>query len=164
MGESIWGARDPQTYAIIGAAMEVHKRLSAGFLEAAYKEALAIEFELRGIPFRKEVPVKIYYRDRELDCTYKADFICFEDVIVEAKAVKQITSVDRAQTLNYLKATRFARGLLLNFGAPSLEFERIVLTPIGHLDPPMSQSAQSAKSAVTSSSAFPKTRVSSATR
>ena len=116
--------RDNQTYAIIGAAMEVHRRLGAGFLEAVYQEALSIELHENGIPFEREVEIPIVYRDRQLACTYRADFVCFGDIIVELKAIKQITEVERAQTINYLKATGKKRGMLLNFGAASLQKER----------------------------------------
>src|SRR2546422_6387765 len=83
--------RDPQTYAIIGAAMEVHRELGRGFLEAAYCQSLAIELTERAIPFAPQVPLVIRYKGRTLDCTYRADFICFGNVIVEIKALGQIT-------------------------------------------------------------------------
>jgi GxxExxY protein len=116
--------RDQLTYAIIGAAIEVHRRLGPGFLEAVYQEALAIEFAERSIPFVREVDIPIIYRDIQLACTYRADFIRYSDIIVELKAIKQLSDLERAQTINYLKATGVKRGLLLNFGAPSLEKER----------------------------------------
>lgn len=119
-------ARDPQTYQIIGAAMEVHRELGRGFLEAAYHAALRIELRLRAIPFASEVLLMIHYKGEALDCTYRADFICFGEVIVEIKAIAAITDIERAQVLNYLKATGMRRALLINFGADSLEFERIV--------------------------------------
>lgn len=115
---------DSQTYAIIGAAMEVHARLGAGFLEAVYQEALAIELEHLNIPFRREVDIPITYREVQLACVYRADFVCFGDVIVELKALRQITDVERAQTIHYLRATGMKRALLLNFGARSLQQER----------------------------------------
>ena len=118
--------RDPQTYAIIGAAMEVHSRLGHGFLEAVYQEALAIEFTERSIPHLREVEIPVFYRGTELACGYRADFVCFDEVIVELKAVRQVTDVERAQVINYLKATSLHRALLLNFGAPSLEHHRLV--------------------------------------
>ncbi|MHB0937247.1 MAG: GxxExxY protein [Armatimonadota bacterium] len=119
--------RDPQTYAIIGAAIEVHKTLGAGFLEAVYQEALAIELQRRGIPFKREVSLPIFYKGTTLSCAYRADFVCFEDIVLEL-AEDALTSTDQAQVLNYLKATGFERGLLLNFGAPSLERKRLYLT------------------------------------
>jgi GxxExxY protein len=115
---------DRETYAIIGAAMEVHRRLGSGFLEAVYEEALQVELWEHGIPFEREVDISIMYRDRQLACAYRADFVCFGGVIVELKALRQITDVERAQTINYLKATGKKRALLLNFGAPSLQKER----------------------------------------
>ncbi len=117
---------DTDTYAVIGAAIEVHRRLGQGFLEAVYQEALSIEILERSIPHQREVALPIVYRDRTLLCSYRADFVCFGDVIVELKAVRQLTDVDKAQVINYLKATGLSRGLLLNFGAPSLEHKRLV--------------------------------------
>jgi GxxExxY protein len=119
--------RDPQTYAIIGAAMEVHCQLGRGFLEAVYQEALGIEFELREVPAKPQVELRLVYKGRPLEAFYKADFVCFESVIVELKALDKITGVERAQIINYLKATGLKRGLLINFGAQRLEYERFVL-------------------------------------
>ena len=118
--------QDPETYAIIGAAMEVHAQLGHGFLESVYQEALCRELDLRGIPFRSEVPFKINYKGFVLGSSYRVDLICFDSVIVELKAIKMLTGVDIAQLLNYLKASRLQRGLVLNFGAPSLQHERRV--------------------------------------
>jgi GxxExxY protein len=120
--------RDPQTYQIIGAAMEVHRVLGRGFLEPVYRQALRIEFVARSIPFSAESELLIQYKGQELDCKYRADFICFGEVLVEIKAISQITGVERAQVINYLKATGFRRALLLNFGADSLQYERVVLS------------------------------------
>src|SRR4051794_16419619 len=106
--------------------MEVHNQLGAGFLEAVYREALGNEFRLRDIPFAREVRLPIWYKGEELTCKYCADFICYDDVILETKAIKQLTDVDRAQLINYLKATKIRRGLLANFGSKSLEYERLV--------------------------------------
>jgi GxxExxY protein len=124
--DGIQEIRDPQTYGIIGAAMEVHRELGRGFLEACYHEALCMELSERGIPFQPEVDLFISYKGRELKCAYRADLICFDNVVVEIKALAQITGVERAQLINYLKATGFRVGLILNFGAESLQFERVV--------------------------------------
>lgn len=119
--------RDPETYAIIGAAMEeVHKVLGAGFLEGVYHEALAIELSERTIPFKHELDMVIFYKQRPLEKFYRADFVCYENIIVELKALPQISGKEEAQVINYLKATDFERGLLLNFGSPSLQYKRLI--------------------------------------
>ena len=121
--------RDPRTYEIIGAAMEVHRELGPGFLEPVYQEALAIEFELRGIPFRREVELPIHYKSRRLDTKYRADFICYDQaVIAETKALSTLSGNEEAQVINYLKATGIEVGLLLNFGERSLVHKRFILT------------------------------------
>ncbi|HEY3290047.1 MAG TPA: GxxExxY protein [Anaerolineae bacterium] len=120
--------RDLQTHAIIGTAMEVHRQLGPGFLEAVYQEALAVEFAARSIPFSREYELPVYYKGQRLPCSYRADFVCYESVIVELKALKSITGVEEAQLLNYLKATSLERGLLLNFGCPSLQFKRFIFS------------------------------------
>ena len=118
--------RDPQTYAIIGAAMEIHRQLGHGFLEAVYQDAAVIEFPLRKIPFEKEVSLPIRYKEILLPSHYRADFICFSEIVVEFKALSHLSSVEEAQLLNYLKATGLKRGLLINFGASSLQYKRMV--------------------------------------
>jgi GxxExxY protein len=120
---------DPQTYAIIGAAIEVHKELGPGFLEAVYQAALALEFIDRRISFQAEIPLPVRYKGKLLTCSYRADFVCFEDVVVETKAITQLTKADQAQLLNERKATGYHRGLLLNFGSPALEHLRLVFGP-----------------------------------
>lgn len=107
--------------------MEVHRDLGCGFLEAAYQEALAIELKEREIPFRREVALVLNYKGHRLQCSYRADFICFESVVVETKAISKLTNADDAQVINELKATGLHRALLINFGMPSLEYKRIVL-------------------------------------
>lgn len=119
---------DPQTFQIIGAAMEVHRRLHRGLLESIYGEALAIEFELRNIPFAAQVRCQLEYKGRMLTGFHKLDFVCFESVVVEVKATSALTPLDEAQLLNYLAMGRFQRGLLLNFGTRSLEHKRRVLS------------------------------------
>jgi len=119
---------DPQTYAIIGAAMEVHRQLGPGFLEAVYQEALAIELTRRNIPFQREVEIPIYYSGEKLSCTYRADFICYGEVLVELKALQRITNIEYAQVINYLRATDMPRALILNFGERSLAPKRFINT------------------------------------
>lgn len=126
VSQTTMDSRDPQTRSIIGAAMEVHRQLGPGFLEAVYQEALAIELADRGIPFQREQELPIDYGGRRLSCKYRADFVCYEDLIVELKATQGLTGHDEAQVLHYLKATKLKRGLLFNFGCPSLEFKRFV--------------------------------------
>lgn len=121
-------SRDGQTHAIIGAAMEVHRELGPGFLEPVYQQALAIELDVRGIPFSRELELPVFYKGQQLGCKYKADFVCYESVIIETKALQAITGVEQAQLLNYLKATRLERGLIINFGKSSLEFKRMIFT------------------------------------
>lgn len=116
--------KDPQTYEIIGAAMEVHRELGDGFLEAVYQAALVIEFTRRRIPFRTEVELPIEYKGMRLSCGYRGDFVCFDNVVVEIKAT--LVPPDQAQLLNQLKATKYRCGILINFGASSLESKRMV--------------------------------------
>lgn len=114
-----------ETYKIIGCAMEVHSSLGSGFLEAVYHEALAIEFERKEIPFKQEQKLEIYYKEQTLSKYYIADFICDDKIIIEIKATKEIAGIDEAQVINYLKATGLKIGLLINFGAESLEYKRL---------------------------------------
>ncbi len=120
--------RDPRTFAIIGAAMEVHRQLGCGFLEAVYQEALARELSLRSVPFRREADLAVYYKGEKLNSAYRADFICFDSVIVELKALGKLSGTEEAQIINYLKASGLEVGLLLNLGAPSLEYKRFAHT------------------------------------
>lgn len=116
-----------ESYAINGAAMEVYNNLGHGFLEAVYQEALEREFQIRGIPYEREKELTIDYKGETLNQTYKADFVCYGKIIVELKAVSEISDAHRSQVFNYLHATGFRLGLLLNFGcSDSLERERIV--------------------------------------
>lgn len=126
--------RDAETYAIIGAAMEVHSGLGCGFLEPVHHEALAIELAMRNVGFRREAIFPIGYRGKLLQAGYRADFICFEKVIVELKALARLSAVEEAQCINYLKASGHERCLLLNFDASRLEYKRLVLSP-AHLRP-----------------------------
>ena len=118
--------KDPETYAILGAAMEVHRELGNGFLEGVYHDALEIEFAHRDIPFTREHPVPVCYKGNRLGTPYRADFVCFDAVIVELKAIKSLTNVESAQVLHYLKATGFERALLLNFATSRLEYKRFI--------------------------------------
>ena len=117
-----------ESYKIVGAAFNVYNILGSGFLEAVYQEALEIEFQRQGIPFTREKDLKIHYNGIELKQTYKADFICYDKIIVELKAVNTLEDIHRTQVFNYLHATGYKLGLLLNFGCSNeLEMERVVL-------------------------------------
>ena len=107
--------------------MEVHKVLGVGFIESVYEEALAIEFDLRTIPYERQKSIDVFYKDRlakQLVC----DFILYEKIVVELKAIKKITELETAQVLNYFKATGLNLGLLFNFGSNSLEYKRLINT------------------------------------
>jgi GxxExxY protein len=122
---------DPRTYAIIGAMMEVHAQLGPGFLEAVYQEALAIEMQLRGIPFEREVELPIHYKGQRLDAVYRADFVCFGGVLVELKVVHDLGPIEKAQVIHYLRATGFQVALLATFANESLEYKRLVMNFVG---------------------------------
>jgi GxxExxY protein len=121
------GAVDGQTYGIIGAAFQVDRSLGPGFLEAVYKEALSIELAERGIPFCGEAEVPVLYKGSKLKTSYRADFVCYDSIIVELKAISTLGDIEMAQVLNYLRATGFQKALLFNFGAQSLEKRRLVM-------------------------------------
>ena len=122
-------SNDPQTYAIIGAAMKVHKQLGHGFLEAVYQEALEIEFTKQGIPFQRELELQVYYNDQPLKQRYRSDFLCYDSIVVELKALSApLSGNELCQILHYLKATRLSKGLLLNFGRSRLEYKRQIFT------------------------------------
>ncbi len=127
--KEVQAERDPQTYAIIGACMALHAELGGGFLEPVYQEALGIEFGFRNLPFEANKKLQVVYRGVQLETHYRADFVCFGDVIVEIKALSGFDSAHDAQVINYLKATGLQRGLLINFGTPKLQYKRFVLTP-----------------------------------
>ncbi len=118
--------KDPRTHAIIGAAMEVHRLMGCGLSEQFYQDALEVEFNLRGIPFSREPAYHVFYKDTKLASYCRPDFIGYSDIVIELKALTEITGKEEAQVLGYLKATGFQTGLLLNFGAPSLYHRRFV--------------------------------------
>jgi len=115
-----------KVYQIVGAAMEVSNQLGCGFLEAVYQEALEIELAERKIPHVLQKRLEIFYKGRRLNKEYIADFLCHDRIVVEIKAIKSITVIEEAQILNYLKATNLPLGLVVNFGAPQLEWKRYV--------------------------------------
>ncbi len=118
-----------EVYAIIGAAMEVYNTLGPGFSEPIFQEALGIEFDDRKVPARAQFEIIVNYKDRPLKKTYIADFVAYGQIIVEIKALDQLTSREEAQLLNYLKATGFPLGVLINFGAlGQLEWKRMAAT------------------------------------
>jgi GxxExxY protein len=119
-------ARDPRTYELIGAAIRVHNELGCGFLEAVYREAIQFEFALLGIPHVAEVSLALTYRGRQLKTTYRPDFVCFDRIIVEVKAVRELGAAEMAQVINYLKASNLKTGLLLNFGTTRLQYRRFI--------------------------------------
>jgi len=115
---------DDATGAIIGCAIEVHRTLGAGFREIVYQRALALELQAAGLEFEREVKIPIYYKERQID-TRRVDFVV-EDVMVEIKAKSQVAPADYVQALNYVQASDFRLGLLLNFGASRLQIKRLV--------------------------------------
>ena len=116
-----------ESYRIVGACFEVYKEKGNGFLEAVYQECLAIEFAKQGIPFVEKPRLRLEYKGQLLTQTYEPDFLCFGEIIVEIKAVKEIADEHRAQVINYLKSTAKELGLLINFGHfPKIEHERFI--------------------------------------
>ena len=118
--------KDPDTYRIIGAAMAVHRELGCGFLEAIYQEALEREFREQKIPYEREKELPVYYREEKLNISYRADFVCYGTIIVELKALQKISGAEKSQIINYLKASKLHKALVLNFGSESLEYKRFV--------------------------------------
>lgn len=117
-----------ETYAVVGAAMEVYNVLGPGFLEAIYQEALELELRDRGIPLEAQKPLTITYKGRPLQKQYVADLVCYRCLIAELKAMEKLTTKEEAQLLNYMHATGIRVGLLLNFGHPKdLDWKRMVL-------------------------------------
>ncbi|HEY1750408.1 MAG TPA: GxxExxY protein [Caulobacteraceae bacterium] len=117
-----------EAFRIQGAIFEVSRQMGIGFLEAVYQECLALEFAERGVPFRAMPSLALQYKSRALRQTYAPDFVCYDSIIVELKAVREIAPEHRAQTINYLRATGLRLGLLVNFGcAPKARIERFVI-------------------------------------
>ncbi len=114
------------SYSIIGAAMEVHRALGAGFLENVYEQALAYELTLRQIPFSRQMPVVVQYKSVTVG-NYRSDIVVDEKIILEIKAVAALVAAHESQAHHYLKATGFRLALLLNFGTESLQIKRIIL-------------------------------------
>jgi GxxExxY protein len=108
--------------------MEVHRELGSGFLESVYHEALMKEFNSKGIPFEKNVQLQVSYKGIPLNKVYYADFVCFDKIILEIKAIDGLIPEHESQVINYLKATGFDLGLLVNFGQKSLQYKRLVFT------------------------------------
>ena len=115
-----------ESYKIIGACIQVHRKLGSGFLESVYTEALSLEFSKADIPYSKEKKLPVYYDGQMMKKYFIADFVCYESIIIELKATKFTIDADIKQTLNNIKATQFKLGLLINFGTPSLSYKRIV--------------------------------------
>ena len=115
-----------ESYKIIGACMEVHKKLGSGFLESVYSEALVLEFKKMNIHYEREKKLPVFYDEIKLRKYFIADFVCFDSIIIELKATKYLIEADHKQTINNVKATQFKLGLLINFGTPSLTYKRIV--------------------------------------
>ena len=115
-----------ESYKIIGACMKVHGSLGSGFLEAVYQEALEDEFLRQGIPFERQVKLNILYNGKLLKKFYKADFVCYDKIIVEIKSAQFLHHDQSKQTLNYVKATQYKLGILVNFGQSSLVYKRLV--------------------------------------
>lgn len=115
-----------ESYKIKGCMLDVHQELGPGFLEQVYQEALEYEFNKAGIPYKREVHLRIKYKDTFLKKEYIADFICYDKIIVELKTVSDISEIHKCQVLNYLKATGFQLGIIGNFAKKSLETARVV--------------------------------------
>ena len=113
-----------ETYRLIGLAMQVHRELGCGFLEPVYQEAFEMLLKINGVPYEREKLLPIYFMGERLKKEYYADFVCYGKIIVEFKAVSELSAVHDAQVMNYLKATRFKLGLLFNFGQNSLVHRR----------------------------------------
>ncbi|HNQ43028.1 MAG TPA: GxxExxY protein [Candidatus Cloacimonadota bacterium] len=116
-----------ECFKIVGACMAVHNELGSSFLEPVYQEALALEFNKRSIPFSKEHRLEIYYKEALLDKKYYADFLCYDQIVVELKVCSALNDAHLAQALNYLSALKLRMALRVNFGTPRLQWKRVVL-------------------------------------
>lgn len=117
-----------EVFEIIGAPIEVHKELGNGFLEPVYQESFEIELALRKIPFDAQKRLHLFYKNFELKKEYVPDFVCYDKIIVEIKAIERLTNIEIAQLINYLKATKLKLGVLINFGSQGkLEWKRFVV-------------------------------------
>jgi GxxExxY protein len=117
-----------EVFAVVGAAMEVHTQLGNGFLEPVYQESLEIELSLRNIPFISQKRLQLFYKDFELKKEYIPDFVCYDKIIVEIKAIERLSNIEYAQLINYLKATKLQVGVLINFCSKGkLEWKRFVV-------------------------------------
>ena len=144
---------EKESFAIIGAAMAVHTALGCGFLEPVYQEAMEIEQTLRKIPFVAQKDLPIFYKGQLLKKSYRVDFLVYDKIVVEIKALSELTTREESQLMNYLKVGSYQLGLLINFGVESLEWKRIVWTgqfkhsPANHFRPEKPSSAKSGQSA-----------------
>ncbi|MBI5296747.1 MAG: GxxExxY protein [Chloroflexi bacterium] len=136
-----------EVFAIVGAAMEVYNHLGPGFSEPVYQEVLEIELENRCIPTKPQHEISIIYKDKPIKKYYIADYLCYDKVVVEIKALSNLTLREEGQVLNYLKATGMQVGVLINFGSfPSLEWKRLVFTKTNpHLAPALGLREDSSK-------------------
>lgn len=119
---------EEETFKIIGACMAVHNEMGCGFLESAYQEALEMELRDNQIPFVAQKNIPVFFKGKKLKKYYKADFVCYENIIVEIKSTLFIHQIGKAQVVNYLKATKYPVGLLINFGENSLQWKRFINT------------------------------------
>tara|TARA_R110002072_G_scaffold258339_1_gene417012 strand:- start:12173 stop:12565 length:393 start_codon:yes stop_codon:yes gene_type:complete len=119
---------EKETYTIIGACMTVHSEMGSGFLESVYHEALEKEFKEQQIPFESQKKLNLFYKGSQLKKYFKADFVCYNQILVELKSATFMHKLNDAQLINYLKATNFKVGLLINFGESSLQWKRFVNT------------------------------------
>ena len=115
-----------ECFQIVGCCMEVHKELGCGFKEAVYQEALEREFINNALDFVREKRLKIQYKGIVLKKEYSPDFVCFGKIVLELKAVSELTDIHQCQVFNYLKASKLRLGLLVNFGTTSLQFKRFI--------------------------------------